>query len=89
MTNPPYLLDTSVLLTLIEDEAGADWIEQLLRTAPILIPWMCVFEVTYSTQQERDVTGTERRYARIKSLPVTHVWEHHEALLFTAARLKA
>jgi predicted nucleic acid-binding protein len=51
--------------------------------------WMCLFEVTYITQQERDVTETERRYALIESLPVTHLWEHDEALLFTATRLKA
>ena len=89
MTNRAYLLDTSALLTLIEDEPGADRVEQLLRTAPVIIPWMCVFEVTYITEQERDVTEAERRYALIKSLPVTHLWEHDEALLFTAARLKA
>lgn len=69
MTNRAYLLDTSALLTLIEDEAGADRVEQLLRTAPVLIPWMCLFEVTYITEQERDVIEAERRYALVKSLP--------------------
>jgi predicted nucleic acid-binding protein len=89
MSNPRYLLDTSALLTLIEDEPGADRVEHLLRTASVCIPWMCVLEVTYITQQERDLTEAERRYALIKSLPVTHLWEQDEALLFTAARLKA
>jgi predicted nucleic acid-binding protein len=89
MSNATFVLDTSALLTLIEDEPGAERVEQLLRTATILIPWMCVLEVTYVTQQERGVTEAERRYALLKSLPVTHLWEHDEALLLTAARLKA
>lgn len=89
MNKPTYLLDTSALLTLIEDEAGADRVEQILRTAAVVIPWMCVLEVTYISQQERGVTEAERRYALLKSLPVTHLWEHDEALLLTAARLKA
>jgi predicted nucleic acid-binding protein len=89
VNNPSFLLDTSALLTLIEDEPGAERVEQLLRTASIVIPWMCIFEVTYVTQQERGVTEAERRYALLRSLPVTHLWEHDEALLLTAARLKA
>lgn len=89
MSSPTFLLDTSALLTLIEDEPGADRVEALLRTAAIAIPWMCVLEVTYITQQERGSTEAERRYALLKSLPVTHLWEHDEALLLIAARLKA
>ena len=89
MSSPTFLLDTSALLTLIEDEPGADRVEALLRTASIVIPWMCVLEVTYISQQERGATEAERRYALLKSLPVTHLWEQDEALLLLAARLKA
>lgn len=32
----PYLLDTSAVLTLIEDEAGADRVEELLRHHTVL-----------------------------------------------------
>ena len=50
---------------------------------------MCSLEVMYITQQERGVAKAERRYALLKALPVTHLWELEEALLLTAARLKA
>ena len=43
----------------------------------------------YITQQERGVAKAERRYALLKALPVTYLWELEEALLLTAARLKA
>ena len=33
----PYLLDTSALLSFIEDEAGADRVEQVLKQATPLI----------------------------------------------------
>jgi predicted nucleic acid-binding protein len=89
MSNVRYVLDTSALLTLIEDELGAERVEQVLRTEQVIIPWMCSLEVVYITQQERGVAEAERRYALIKALPVTHFWELEEAVLLTAARLKA
>lgn len=89
MSDAPYLLDTSALLTLIEDEAGAAHVEEVLRTRSVIIPWMSVLEVAYITQQERGVAEAERRYARIKALPVTLGWQMDEATLLTAARLKA
>jgi len=64
-------------------------VEQVLRTEAVIIPWMCSLEVVYITQQERGVAEAERRYALLKALPVTHLWELDEALLLTAARLKA
>ena len=89
MSNARYVLDTSALLTLIEDEPGAARVEQVLRSEIVLIPWMCSFEGVYITQQERGAAEAERRYALLKALPVTHLWELEEALLLTAARLKA
>ena len=89
MSNVRYVLDTSALLTLIEDEPGAVRVEQVLRSENVLIPWMCSLEVVYITQQERGVAEAERRYALLKALPVTHLWELEEALLLMAARLKA
>jgi len=76
-------------LTIIEDEPGAERVEQVLRTEAVIIPWMCSLEVVYITQQERGVAEAERRYALLKALPVTYLWELEEALLLTAARLKA
>jgi len=89
VSNARYVLDTSALLTLIEDEPGAERVEHVLRSEIVLIPWMCSLEVVYITQQERGVAEAERRYALLKALPVTHLWELEEALLLMAARLKA
>jgi predicted nucleic acid-binding protein len=89
MSEPTYLLDTSALLTLIEDEVGAGRVEELLRQQQVIIPWTCLLEVTYITRQERGTAEAERRYALVKSLPVTLVWHMEEASLLAAARLKA
>lgn len=89
MTAETYLLDTSALLTLIEDETGAARVEQILREQPVIITWMSLLEVYYITQQERGIAEAERRYALLKVLPVTMIWHIDEPLLLTAARLKA
>lgn len=89
MSETRYLLDTSALLTLIEDEAGAARVEEVLRTQSAIITWMSLLEVTYITQQERGVAEAEYRYALLKVLPVTLLWQVEEAALLTAARLKA
>jgi predicted nucleic acid-binding protein len=84
-----HLLDTSALLTLIEDEAGADRVEQVLRQGQVLLPWVTLLETYYISQQERDQAEAERRYALAKQLPATILWGMDEPILFTAARLKA
>jgi predicted nucleic acid-binding protein len=84
-----YLLDTSALLTLIEDEAGADRVEQLLHQAEVWLPWLVLLEATYITQQEQGEAEADRRYALMKQLPITILWEVNEPTLLTAARLKA
>jgi predicted nucleic acid-binding protein len=89
VTVSPYLLDTSALLTLIEDEAGAARVEEILHEQPVVISWMSLLEVYYITQQERGVAEAEQRYALLKALPVTLLWTIDEPTLLTAARLKA
>lgn len=89
MTAESYLLDTSAILTLIEDEAGAERVEQILRNQPVIITWMSLLEVSYITQQERGPTEAERRYALLRALPIIHLWDMDEPTLLTAARLKA
>ena len=85
----PYLLDTSAVLTLIEDEAGADRVEELLRHHTVIIPWIALVEVFYITQQERGASEAERRFALMKALPVTLLWTIDEPTLLQAGRLKA
>jgi predicted nucleic acid-binding protein len=89
VSDKSFLLDTSALLTLIEDEAGAARVEQILREESVVITWMSLLEVYYVTQQERGQTEAERRHALLKSLPVTFLWQIDEPMLLTAARLKA
>ena len=89
MTAETYLLDTSAIFTLIEDETGATRVEQVLREQPVIITWMSLLEVYYITQQEHSVAEAERRYALLRVLPITLMWHIDEPILLTAARLKA
>jgi ribonuclease VapC len=84
-----YLLDTSAILTLIEDEAGADRVEQVLTQDEVCLPWLVLLETYYITQQEQGESEANQRYALLKQLPATILWEIDEPTLLTAARLKA
>ncbi len=89
MSPEQFVLDTSALLTLIEDEAGADRVQQVVDEKRVVLPWVALLEMTYISQQERGQAEAERRYAFAKSLPVTIAWEADEAILLQASRLKA
>jgi predicted nucleic acid-binding protein len=89
VSDESYLLDTSALLTLIEDEDGAERVEEVLREGQALISWISLLEVSYISQQERGSIEAERRYALVKLLPATVLWEATEPVLLTAARFKA
>ena len=84
-----YLLDSSALLTLIEDEPGADRVEEVLRSQRCLIPWLAVLEVVYVTQQEQGIDEAERRLALLEYLPGEILWEADVSILRTAASFKA
>lgn len=89
MNDGSILLDTSALLTLIEDEDGAERVEEVLRNGQALISWISLLEVSYITQQERGPVEAERRYALVKLLPATLLWEATEPVLLAAAHFKA
>ena len=89
MNDQHYLLDTSALLTFIEDEAGADLVEALLRRDDTQIPWLALLETCYITFQERGEAEADRRYALIQQLPVRLLWNMDEPTLLTAGRIKA
>lgn len=89
MNNPPYLLDTSAILTLIEDEDGAQRVETLLRQEEILLPFVVLLETYYITLQEQSEDIADTRYALLKQLPGTTLWQVDEPTLLTAGRLKA
>jgi predicted nucleic acid-binding protein len=89
LTDSLYLLDTSALLTFIEDEDGSDRVEAILRGAGILLPWPVLMETYYITLQKKGRAEADRRYALIRQLKADILWEMDEPTLLTAARLKA
>jgi predicted nucleic acid-binding protein len=84
-----YLLDTSALLTFIEDEPGSDRVEEVLKDAAILLPWPVLMETYYITLQEKGRAEADRRYALLRQLRAEILWTMDEPILLTAARLKA
>ena len=89
MSKSLYLLDTSAILTLLEDENGAERVETLLRQEEILLPFLVLLETYYITLQEQSEDVADKRYALLKQLPATILWHVDEPTLLTAGRLKA
>jgi len=85
----PFLLDTSALFTFIEDEDGADRVEQALNQVTTLVPWTVLMETYYITLQEEGQAEADRRIALIRTLKVRILWDMNESMLLTAAKLKA
>ena len=89
MSESKYLLDTSAILTFLEDEDGAEHVERLLRQEEVLLPYLVLLETYYITLQERPEDFADKRYALLKQLPLTILWEVDEPTLLTAGRFKA
>ena len=89
MAPESYVLDTSAILTLIENEEGADRVERILAEERALVPWMTLLEVHYVTLQEQGQGEADRRYALMKRLSSEILWRIDEPILLTASRLKA
>ena len=89
MSKTPYLLDTSAILTLLEDEEGAQRVETLLRREEVLFPFLALLETYYITLQEQTEDVADQRYALLKQLPKEILWSVDEPTLLTAGRLKA
>lgn len=85
----PWLLDTSALLSFIEDETGADRVEQALKQPTTLVPWPVLLETHYISLQEEGQAEADRRIALIKQLKVGILWGMDESTLLTASKLKA
>ena len=84
-----YLLDTSAIFTLIEDEKGADEVERILREKRIILPFVVLLEVYYISWKEKGEEIADRRYAMLKSLNAEFILSLDEPTLMTAGRLKA
>ncbi len=88
-----YILDTSAILTYIEDETGAEDVDALLVKAEkneveIFISFISLTEVFYITLQENDEEEALRRVSLLQALAVKCV-ESYEELNLHAGRLKA
>lgn len=84
-----YILDSSALIALMEEEEGHDAVEEILRQEKSFIPYVVLMEVYYISLRESGQQDADRRWAMIKRLPVEIVWDMDEATLRTAARFKA
>lgn len=82
-----YVLDTSALFSLIEDEAGKDRVASILQKEEFILPFITLLEMHYITHHEQGLPEADRRYALLKQSNV--LWSFDEPTLLTAARLKA
>ena len=89
MSESKYLLDTSAILTFLEDEEGAERVETILRQEQVLLPYLVLLETYYITLREQTEDVADKRYALLKQLPVTILWNMDESTLLTAGRFKA
>jgi predicted nucleic acid-binding protein len=76
-------------MTFLEDEEGAQRVETILRQEEVLLPFLALLETYYITLQEQPEDVADKRYALLKQLPVTILWNIDEPSLLTAGRLKA
>ncbi len=91
--NKIYILDTSALFTYLEDEEGADYIDNILEMAEngeivIYISFISLTEVYYITLQEKDAGEALNRINLIRSLALS-VTESYESLNIRAGELKS
>jgi uncharacterized protein len=89
VANNRFVLDTSAIFTLIEDEEGADRVEQVLKKGDIYFPWAALLEMMYISHQEIGDDIAIQRFAMVKQLKATILWSADEPTSLTAARLKA
>ncbi len=88
-----YLLDTSAILTLRDDEPGADDVANLLSMAQeakvrCLGCFISLMEMYYRVWKDEGKTAGHLAYEQCQSLPIT--WIHESpALLQKAAAIKA
>jgi predicted nucleic acid-binding protein len=90
---PRYILDTSALLTVLNNEPGVDTVLSILEAArsgeaQVYLPFMALMELEYLSLRQRSQGETRRLLTLVEAWPVeiedsTQEW-HHEA-----ARVKA
>jgi predicted nucleic acid-binding protein len=88
-----YLLDTSALLTLRDDEPGADRVAELLTLAragrsECFGCFMTLMEILYRVSRDESEARGHEAYSQCLQLPIE--WQHETpALLKAAAKVKS
>lgn len=87
-----YLLDTTSILALYRDEAGADTVEELFEKrerdgTELLVASVTLFEIMWMAMSEQGEDKAFRLLLDIRGLNMLEVWPD-ESILWTAARLK-
>jgi uncharacterized protein len=89
MAGKTFVLDTSAIMAFIEKEDGAERVREILLKNTIIIPWLALLEAVYISQRELGEEEALIRYALLRKLNATILWNADEALLLNAARIKA
>lgn len=84
-----FVLDTSALLALIEDEEGASRVEEVIRASNVVLPAVALMELFYILRQERGEAEAYQLYAQTREVADEIGWKLDEATLLTAGRFKA
>ena len=87
-----FVLDTSALLCLKENEPGASDVEGILRQhgkkGSVFISFISIMELAYILEQEQGEAAAREGVLQLKQLPL-EVVESDEPLGLAAARIKA
>jgi predicted nucleic acid-binding protein len=73
----------------MEDEDGADRVEEILHKSDVLLPFPVLLEIYYISLQTRSESVADERYALLRHIAATEIWSVDEPTVLTAARLKA
>ena len=86
---PVFCLDTSAILTLRDDEPGAERVAMLLEGPdPCFACFMTRMEVLYRVWKDEGERSGRLAYEQLQSLPIQWV-DQTEPLLLEASRIKA
>ena len=87
-----WVLDTSALLCLKQDEPGADVVEKILKQGgargEVYVCFMSLMEYCYILQKAESESRARHGYLELRQLPLK-VLESDEELALSAARMKA
>jgi predicted nucleic acid-binding protein len=88
-SSPCFVLDSSAILALIEDEEGAERVEEVTRNSATILPAVALMEVFYILRQERGEAEAYGLYAHARELANEIVWRLDEPTLLLAGHFKA